>query len=133
MKIHATPSNLTLKLAAIYNLVWGALVILFPKTGFELLGLESPNYPQIWQCLGMVIGVYGIGYGIAARDPVRHWPIVFVGLLGKILGPIGFIYFAVRGEFPWIFGLTIIPNDLIWWPGFARVLYKAYGAHGLRV
>ncbi len=74
--------------AAIYNLVWGGFVILFPMLPFRLAGMEPPNYPEIWQCLGMVVGVYGVGYAIAATNPLRHWPIVLVGLLGKILEPI---------------------------------------------
>ena len=41
--------------------------------------------------MGMIVGVYGIGYLIAARDPRTHWPIVLVGLLGKVFGPIGFV------------------------------------------
>ncbi len=65
------------------------------------------------------MGVYGVGYALAARDPLRHWPIVFVGLLGKILGPIGFAQALVRGTFPPEFGWTIVTNDLVWWWPFA--------------
>ena len=41
---------------------------------------EFPRYPQIWQCVGMIVGVYGVGYLVAASDPLRHWPIVLVGM-----------------------------------------------------
>ena len=80
----------------------------------------------IWQCLGMVIGVFGIGYLCASRDPVRHWPIVLVGFLGKIFGPVGFLWTASRGEIPWMFGATIPTNDLIWWIPFALILRSAW-------
>lgn len=112
--------------AAAYNVVWGAFVVLFPFALFRLLGMELPNYPQIWQCVGMIVGVYGVGYTIAALDPLRHWPIVLVGLLGKILGPIGFLAAVARGELPVSFGLTILTNDLIWWVPFALILLGAY-------
>jgi hypothetical protein len=88
--------------------------------------MDPPRYPQIWQCLGMVVGVYGIGYWIAAGDPARHWPIVLVGLLGKVLGPIGFLLAASRGELPWAFGLVNVTNDLVWWLPFAAALYFAW-------
>ena len=52
--------------------------------------MTLPVYPMIWQGMGMVIGVYGLGYWWAAQILVIHWPIVAVGLLGKIFGPIGF-------------------------------------------
>lgn len=114
--------RIVLYLAAVYNLVWGTLVILFPAAPFRWAGMEEPNYPELWQCIGMIVGVYGIGYGIAALDPARHWPIVLVGLLGKIFGPVGFLQAALSGRLPWIAGWTIVFNDLIWWVPFAGIL-----------
>ena len=78
--------KLTLKLAAIYNILWGAWVVLVPNHFFELVGMEPLNHPMVWQGMGMVIGVYGLGYWWASFDPMRHWPIVAVGFLGKIFG-----------------------------------------------
>lgn len=114
-----------LLLAAFYNLAWGAFVVLFPLLPFQWADLEPPNYPSLWQCIGMIVGVYGIGYGIAALDPVRHWPIVLVGLLGKIFGPIGFVWNAAHGTLPWVAGLTILTNDLAWWIPFGLILLHA--------
>ena len=116
----------TLKLAAFYNLIWGAWVILFPNAMFELLEMEKNNYPEIWQCVGMIVGVYGVGYWIAASDPYRHFPIVLVGFLGKILGPIGFAQALLTNRFPLAFGVIIIFNDLIWWPSFFNLLKEKY-------
>ncbi len=111
--------------AAAYNVVWGVAAILFPVQLFALAGMEPPNYPSLVQCIGMIVGVYGLGYAIAARDPVTHWPIVFVGLLGKLFGPIGFVWAAANGEFPWIAGVTILTNDLAWWLPFTAILAYA--------
>jgi hypothetical protein len=126
-------ARLWLLAAGIYNLVWGAAVVLFPRGLFELAGLDewttSPGLVPIWQCLGMVIGVYGIGYLAASIDPFRHWPIVLVGLLGKIFGPIGFVWCASRGEIPWHFGVTILTNDLLWWIPFFLILRGAWRTH----
>ncbi len=115
--------------AAFYNLVWGALVVAFPHAWFDRIGLARLNYPGIWQCVGMIVGVYGVGYLIASRDPLRHWPIVLVGLVGKVLGPIGFVISVSRGELPWSFGWIIVTNDLVWWLPFAAVLWRAWRAH----
>lgn len=115
-----------LKAAAIYNLVWGAIAIVFPMLLFRLVGMDPlPNYPELWQCIGMIVGVYGIGYWIAAGDPVRHWPIVLVGLLGKIFGPIGFVQAVLNDRFPVAMGFTILTNDLIWWVPFTLILLNA--------
>lgn len=126
--VDATPRTSRILIAAgIYNLLWGAFVIFRPDALFRWAGIDPlPNYPQLWQCLGMVIGVYGIGYLIAATDPVRHWPIVLVGLLGKVFGPIGFVWTAASGELPWRFGAVILTNDLIWWVPFTLLLRNAW-------
>jgi hypothetical protein len=76
----------------------------------------------------MIVGVYGIGYLAAAANPLRHWPIVLVGLLGKIFGPIGFLGAALRDEIPWSFGWTIIGNDLVWWIPFGMIIARAFRA-----
>jgi peroxiredoxin len=116
----------TLKLAAIYNILWGAYAVLAPVHFFTALGMDAPNYPGLWQCIGMIVGVYGIGYWIAADNPLTHWPIVLVGLLGKIFGPIGFAINYSQGKLPLEFGSTIITNDLIWLIPFTLILKAAY-------
>jgi hypothetical protein len=114
--------------AAVYNVLWGAAVVAFPLAWFRWVGLDPPRYPEIWQCVGMIVGVYGVGYAAAARDPLRHWPIVLVGLLGKVLGPIGFGHALWQGTLPWAFGWTILTNDLVWWVPFGLILLGAYRA-----
>ncbi|MGL6097401.1 MAG: alkyl hydroperoxide reductase [Fimbriiglobus sp.] len=119
-----------LLLAAAYNLMWGAWVVLFPGPSFELSGMMRPgeplDYPPLWQCIGMIVGVYGIGYLAAARDPARHWPVVLVGFLGKLFGPIGLAFGVATGESRPEGLFTILPNDLIWWVPFALILRHAY-------
>ncbi|MHB8862909.1 MAG: SelL-related redox protein, partial [Pirellulaceae bacterium] len=90
----------------------------------RLAGMDLPRYPQIWQCVGMMVGVYGVGYWMASRAPYRLWPIVFVGLLGKLLGPLGFAAVAMQEGLPWSWGIMILLNDVIWWIPFAAILYE---------
>jgi hypothetical protein len=116
----------TLRAAAAYNILWGAAVITAPHAAFRWMQIPLPNYPSLWQCIGMIVGVYGIGYAIAAENPVRHWPIVLVGLLGKILGPIGFIHTASNGNLPWRFGIINLTNDILWWIPFTLILRFAW-------
>ncbi|MCG6154422.1 SelL-related redox protein [Rubinisphaera margarita] len=116
--------------AGLYNVIWGAAVVLFPVTLLNWLSLDPMlNYPEFWQAIGMIVGVYGIGYLIAASDPYRHWPIILVGLLGKIFGPIGFASAMINGRLPWSVGWTILTNDLIWGIPFTVILWRAARAN----
>lgn len=115
--------------AATCNLLFFAFAVLWPRGWFELAAMPVPQELYLWQCIGMVVGVYGVGYACAAARPLRHWPIVLVGLLGKLLGPIGFVDAAVRGDLPWRSGWLIVANDLVWWLPFALLLRAAWHHH----
>ncbi|MEO0572793.1 MAG: alkyl hydroperoxide reductase [Bacteroidota bacterium] len=118
--------KLTLKIAAIYNIIWGAWVVLFPNQFFEWVGMEPLNHPMVWQGMGMVIGVYGLGYWWASHNPIRHWPIIAVGFLGKVFGPLGFFFNYWNGGVPFEFIYTLISNDFVWWVPFFLILKKVY-------
>jgi hypothetical protein len=111
--------------AALYNLVWGALNILFPTFFFNLIRAPLPNYLPLWQVVGMFVLVYAPAYYWAGRDPERHRHFILIGLLGKLFGPIGFVWSLAGGQLPLAFGLTLLTNDLIWWPAFGLYLKHA--------
>ncbi|WP_265593547.1 peroxiredoxin-like family protein [Verrucomicrobium sp. BvORR034] len=121
--------RMMLWVAGIYNILWGAWAVLFPTALFDWLGMAQPSYPQLWQCIGMIVGVYGVGYAIAATDPARHWPVVLVGLLGKVFGPIGMAQAVWEGSLPAAFAVTCVTNDVIWWVPFGLVLKHAWEVH----
>ena len=108
--------------AALYNLVWGSVNILFPSLLFDVLDMEQPNYGPIWQVVGMFVLVYAPAYWWAGRRPARHRHLIVIGLLGKLLGPLGFVWAAANDDIPQAFGWTILTNDLIWWPAFGLYL-----------
>lgn len=105
--------------AAVYNVVWGTSAVLFPNAFFDFFGMRRPNYPSLFQAIGMIVGVYAFGYYLVGRNPERYGPFVWVGLAGKLFGPIGFLMAALAGDLPWSFGWINVTNDLIWLPFFA--------------
>ncbi|MDQ3860039.1 MAG: hypothetical protein M3266_00460 [Actinomycetota bacterium] len=38
---------------AVYSVLWGGFVVLFPFAVVRLVGMELPNYPQIWWRTGI--------------------------------------------------------------------------------
>lgn len=117
--------------AAVYNLVWGSLTILFPAWFFNLVNIPEPTYLALWQVVGMFILVYAPAYWWAGRFPERHPHLIVIGLAGKILGPVGFLWSLMLGNLPARFGWTIMTNDLIWWPAFFLYLRDVVRARGL--
>lgn len=111
-------------LAGLYNFAFALWTALWPQSFFALFGLAPINHPAIWQCLGMVIGVYGAGYLWAAFRPDRAKPIIALGLAGKVLGPIGWVAVVAAGDWPVRTGWLILFNDLIWWIPFSLFLLR---------
>ena len=110
--------------AAAYNIAFGLWAALQPLSFFARFDLTPPLYPFIWACLGMVVGLYGLGYAYAARDLDRAAPFIAIGLLGKLLGPAGWILTVSRGEWPVRTITLILFNDVIWWVPFALFLLE---------
>ena len=112
--------------AAVYNLLWAGLAITYPNLIFRISGMESPVPTAVFQLLGLIIASLGIGYWLISKKPFQHWPIVFVGLVGKVFSGIGFLVFWGLGELPLAFGVNVFFNDLIWIVPFASILYHAF-------
>ena len=112
--------------AGLYNILWGLYAAVDPQWLFRFAGLPLQNNPQIFACLGMVVGLYGILYLEVARVPERGWLLAAVGLLGKILGPIGLALLIARGEWPPSTIVLCLTNDLIWWLPFSLYLKDAW-------
>lgn len=112
--------------AGLYNLAWGTWSALDPQWLFRFAGMAPLNYPEIFACLGMVVGLYGILYLEVARAPERGWLLAAVGLAGKVLGPVGLARLLWTGAWPAATVVLCLTNDVIWWPAFALYLHDAW-------
>jgi hypothetical protein len=112
--------------AGIYNLAWGLYAALDPQWLFRFAGMPPANYPQLFACLGMVVGLYGILYLEVARVPEHGWLLAAVGLAGKILGPAGLAVLIWQGTWPLATLVLCLTNDVIWWIPFAMYLKDAW-------
>lgn len=110
--------------AALYNFLWGSANLFFPNALFDAIGMARPNHTALWQVVGMLILVYAPAYWWAGRYPFQHRHLILIACLGKLFGPLGFVWAVISGNLPLAFGWTILTNDLIWWPAFAMYLYE---------
>ena len=112
--------------AGIYNIGWGIYTGCDPQWLFRIAGMQPDNHPQIFACLGMVVGLYGILYFEIARAPERGWLLAFVGLGGKVLGPIGLLALIWKGTWPPATLVLCLTNDFIWWLPFFLYLRDSW-------
>jgi len=112
--------------AGMYNLGWGVFSAVDPQWLFRFADMPLPNYPEIFACLGMVIGLYGIVYLEVARVPESSWLLAAVGLLGKLLGPLGWLTLVWSGRWPLQTLVLCLTNDVMWWIPFGLYLYDAW-------
>jgi hypothetical protein len=120
-----------LKYAALYNIVWGVFFVFFPNVIFNILAIPVPNYIELWQCFGLVLGLFGIGYFIASFSPITHWLIVFVGFLCNVFGAILFLKAYIFGSLPLNFFSLVLLIDVLWILPFYYFLLYAYEANTL--
>jgi hypothetical protein len=118
--------RLVFSAAGLYNIAWGLYSAIDPQWLFRYSGMPVQNYPQIFACLGMVVGLYGILYLEVARVPERGWLVAAIGLVGKVLGPIGLVHLIWTGKWPISTLVLSITNDFIWWLPFSVYLYDAW-------
>lgn len=110
--------------AAAYNIAFGLWAALAPRAFFAMFRLQPASYPGIWACLGMVVGLYGVGYAYAAWRLDRAFPFIAIGLAGKVLGPIGWVMSVRSGELPFRTFPLIVFDDLMWWLPFSMFLLE---------
>jgi peroxiredoxin len=117
-----------LAIAGLYHLTWASLMILWPREIFLSAGARPFESTVLVQAIGAFVGLFGLGYLLAAVDPYRQWALVLLGLLSKILGFAGTTWLVLTGFWPnaMLWGATA--NDLIWIPVFGGILYGAYEA-----
>lgn len=101
-------------IAALYFVVWGVLVMLFPHSLHAIL-VETNETPLIfWDLIAVFTIVLGVGLLIAAFDPFRNWLIMFINLLFHIGIIAGFLIGWSDGHFSSNFLPFLFFNHVIW-------------------
>lgn len=115
-------------LAAVYNIVWAAGTIAVPNLVFEQVGMPPPTPIEFWLGISALVGVFGVGYGIAATAPYKHWAVVLMGLLSKLAATGGMAAAVATKALPMKFGYLTLANDVLWLLPFAIILHGAWRA-----
>ena len=105
-----------------FNLLAGLTMFVFYHECFKLLGVEKPALILPVQLVGVLVGIFGAGYWMVARDPLLNRNILVLGFWSKALGSVVGLAYVARGELPIAFAVTVFFADIIYlWP-FAIII-----------
>jgi small multidrug resistance pump len=116
--------------AGCYNLLVGLNLVVFYHEAFKTLKLfgEKPELMLFVQLVGVLVGLFGVGYIIVARNPVENRNVLLLGLLSKGLGSVLGIGYVALGKLPPEFLVLLFFSDIIYLPPFAVILRRLYRA-----
>ncbi|MCO5248687.1 MAG: redoxin domain-containing protein, partial [Chitinophagales bacterium] len=113
----------SLFIAGLYSVIWGMIAMFFPEFW---LNFALKEFVPILRILGVFSFTLGIGFLIAYTNPLRHWPIILIGLISKVI-----IFSTVLFHFLYndlssqILKMSIV-NDAIWIVPFGLIIYNVY-------
>jgi len=109
---------------AFWNLLGSGLFFLFWQPAFALFQLAPPNYLAFFQSWLALAFVFGIGYYYVSRDLYGNLNIVKLGIYGKTLFAVIFIYHVIFSGFHPVF-LSGAIIDLVFVILYLRFLASA--------
>lgn len=115
--------------AGLYHILFAVWANFWPCLFFDWVGLEHPNHPGLWRCVGLVAGVLGIGLCIAAKNPIGRWSIVLVGFAKFTVAIIAISTAVINGELPLAALWVMAVDDLLWFFPFLVILWACVRAH----
>ncbi len=116
--------KLLLRFAGSFNLTAGASMVCFYHEGYGYLGVAKPELVLPVQVMGVLVGLFGVGYHLVASNPIENRKILLLGLLSKaISSPLAFWY-VVDGTLPWWFAVVVFFSDVIYLPPFWVILRR---------
>lgn len=84
------------------------------------------------QLVGILVGLFGVGYIIVARNAVENRNVLLLGFLSKVLGSVLGVASVAAGKLPPGFLILLFFADIIYLPPFYLILRRLYRAAAAR-
>jgi hypothetical protein len=112
-----------LRFAGTFNLCAGLTLCVFYHEGFKLLALVKPEPVLYVQLVGVLVGLFGVGYHLVASHPLENRNLLMLGFWSKALGTLLALYHvALLGTLPWRFMAIVLFADIVYLPPFWIIL-----------
>lgn len=113
-----------------YNLLAGLAMLTCYHEGYKLLGVPKPELVLPLQLVGVLVGLFGVGYWLVARNPVENRNILTLGFLSKGLGSLLGVSYVAAGKLPTAFLLVLFFADIVYLVPFGIIMRRLYRIAG---
>lgn len=113
-----------LRFVAVYNLLAGFAFLVFYHEAYKLMGVKKPELNMPFQLVGILVGLFGVGYWMVANRPVENRNILVLGFWSKALGSLLGIYTVAQGKLPPAFLAVLFFADIAYLPPFAVIIRR---------
>jgi hypothetical protein len=115
-----------LRFAGAFNLLAGLGMIVLHHEGYKLLHVPKPELILPVQVMGILVGLFGVGYLLVARDPVENRNILLLGFWSKALSSVLALWYVAVHKLPPGFAVVVFFSDVIYLPPFYVILRRLY-------
>jgi small multidrug resistance pump len=113
-----------IRFAGIYNLLVALMLVPFYHEALKTLGLPKPELMLFVQLVGILVGLFGVGYWMVAAHPIENRNLLLLGFLSKLLGTVLGLGYVILGKVPLAFFVLLIFSDIVYLPPFAIILRR---------
>jgi len=113
-----------------FNILAGFSMICFHHEGYKLLGLSKPELIMPVQVMGILVGLFGVGYLMVASNPVENRNILVLGFLSKAISSVLALYYVAVGPLTLSFIPVVFFSDIIYLPPFYVLIRRLHEGIG---
>jgi CDP-diglyceride synthetase len=115
-----------LRFVAVFNVLAGLFMLIGYHETYKIIGMNKPDISFPIQLVGILVGLFGVGYYLVAKNPVENRHVLMLGFWSKLLGSCLGTYYVVRGQLPLRFVAVYFFADVIYLPPFYLILQRLY-------
>jgi hypothetical protein len=107
-----------------YNILAGVTMLCFYHESFKVMGVAKPQMNLPIQLVGMLVGLFGIGYWLVAANPAENRNLLVLGFWSKLLGSALGVYYVAAGKLPLAFLAVLFVSDVAYLPPFYLIMRR---------
>ena len=113
-----------LRFAGTFNLLAGTAMFSLYHEGYQLLRIHKPELILPVQVMGILVGLFGVGYHLVARAPLENRNVLVLGFWSKALSSATALWYVAVGRLPWGFAIVVFFSDVIYLPFFYAIIRR---------